>query len=340
MYVKQYCITLVLLTAIITGCNNNIPDVSNIKVDLKAVDYYQQIAKLDSNNCLKGILDLDKQYPQFTKRYTYDLLGYHLIPSDTATTLQRYLKHFTSYKDYVNLQKTVATQYPNTSAVTKDLTQLIQYIKYYIPQYKVPQLYYFVSGLNYFSTITDDSIIGVGLDMFLGKDYEFYPALQFPQYQIERFIPQQISPMMAKTIYEEIFPFTPDGKDLLTLMIRNGQQLYFMDKVLPYTTDDVKMGYTPTQLEWCKQFEDKVWNFFVSNELLYKSDFQKVLKYVMDGPSTSGLPIESPGNIGSWVGWQIVKKYMDKHPDISLQKLCSQSIPAQQILEQSGYKPR
>jgi uncharacterized protein YjaZ len=55
-----------------------------------------------------------------------------------------------------------------------------------------------------------------------------------------------------------------------------------------------------------------------------------------DAPSTTALGASSPGFIGQFVGWQIVKKWM-KQKDRKLEELLK--TPAKQIFEEAKYKP-
>ena len=45
----------------------------------------------------------------------------------------------------------------------------------------------------------------------------------------------------------------------------------------------------------------------------------------------------SPGRIGAWIGWQIVRSYM-KHNDVSLQQLLK--TPSEEVYKNSKYKPK
>jgi hypothetical protein len=338
---KRIIFITLISCIIIAGCKqNNAPDVSNIKVDLHPIRYDKLIYTIDSNQVIEGLRNLKNIHPGFTDRYTYDLLGWHLMLNNNNDTLAKYLHHFLTYKDFTNLNATVQSKFADTKKEDAALTQMVQYIKYYLPKYKVPRLYYFNSGLNMYSTITDDSIIGVGLDMYLGKDFEFYPAIQLPKYQIEKCDIKYMPASMARTIFDDLFIFSPEGKDLLTIMIHNGKALYFMDKVLPEMQDEIKIGYTKEQLEWCNKNEAMAYNMLIENKLLFETDLQKTMRYVLEGPSSQGLPSECPGNIGSYLGWQIVKKYMALHTETTLEQLCTMPIDANKILEESGYKPR
>jgi uncharacterized protein YjaZ len=108
--------------------------------------------------------------------------------------------------------------------------------------------------------------------------------------------------------------------------------------MLPSLHDSLKTGYSADQLKWCEQNEAKIWAFFIERKLLFSADPSEYVKYVNDGPTTSGFPPESPGKIGAWIGYRIVKAYMDKNNDITLSGLLKEQ-DAVKVLEKSSYKP-
>ena len=125
-------------------------------------------------------------------------------------------------------------------------------------------------------------------------------------------------------------------------MIYNGKILYFLDQVLPTNTpDSLKIGYTAKQLEWIKNYEGNIWGLLLQNELLFQTDMQKIQPFLSDGPFTSGIgnKKESAPKLGYSIGWQIVKKYMEENPKITLQQLMAET-DAQKILTQAKYKPK
>ena len=92
-------------------------------------------------------------------------------------------------------------------------------------------------------------------------------------------------------------------------------------------------------MEWCKENEGLIWSYIVKNEDLYSVDPVTIQTYIGEGPFTQGFSQEfSPGNIGPWIGWQIVKKYADNNPALKPEEIMKTS--AKQILEQAKYKPK
>ena len=110
-----------------------------------------------------------------------------------------------------------------------------------------------------------------------------------------------------------------------------------LDKILPYTEDTLKTGYTAAQLKGCYENEGMIWNFFLTNSLLFNIEPANIKSYLEEAPNTPELGERSPGAIGVFVGWQIVKKYMAKHSELSLNELLH--TDAKKIFEESKYKP-
>ena len=50
------------------------------------------------------------------------------------------------------------------------------------------------------------------------------------------------------------------------------------------------------------------------------------------------MPDASPGNIGTWIGWQIVKKYAAEHPEVTPEKMMR--LDPRKIFQDAKYKPK
>ena len=74
-------------------------------------------------------------------------------------------------------------------------------------------------------------------------------------------------------------------------------------------------------------------------KVLYETLGTKNMKIVTAGPSTDNVFQEAPGQIGNWIGWQIVKSYMKRYPQTTLKELAKQE-DAQVFLEKAKYKPK
>ncbi|MEO6849618.1 MAG: gliding motility lipoprotein GldB, partial [Mucilaginibacter sp.] len=242
-----------------------------------------------------------------------------------------------------DLKHEVDSIYPNLDKPGEEIAEAFKYIKYYYPQKKLPKVYAYFSGFQA-QTSLGDGYFAIGLDMFLGADSKFYPALTetLPRYITRRFSPDNITPRVVEGIArEDMFPEKSTDKSLLSRMVYNGKILYFMDRILPDVPDSTKIGYTSKQIKWCDDFKADVWGYFLEENLLYETDYEKIQKYLGEAPFTPGFgeKNEAAPKLALWTGWQIVRQYMDKNPTVTLQQLMTNN-DAQQILNDSKYRPK
>lgn len=329
-----------LTTSFLYSCTdkkNKQIDVSKVPIQFQSFRYDKLMYQCDTNKLEAAVEALGKNHPEFTSVFFNEMTGFARNGLDP--TFYASFRHFLTYKDYRNLYDTVQAKYPDVKDLNSELKRICQRVTYYFPNKKVNTVYYFISGLNQWSAVTLDSIIGIGLDMHLGKQYPFYESIQLPQYQIDKCEREYIPVNVSKVIYEDMFPFAPEGKTLLEMILERGKQLYFTEHILPEAKDQLLAGYTPAQLQWCQENESMVWSFFAKKNYLYSTNWQEILRYVNDGPTSTGMPSESPGNIGSWMGWQIVRAYAKNNPNKNLKDILTDKIEAKEFVRLAKYKP-
>ncbi|MCX6271606.1 MAG: gliding motility lipoprotein GldB, partial [Bacteroidetes bacterium] len=161
---------------------------------------------------------------------------------------------------------------------------------------------------------------------------------EIPEYKCIGFNKAFIVPDCMKQLAFHQMPGLKPDANLMETMIFYGKLLYFLDVALPERPDYQKITYTPSQLKWCIENEAKIWGFLISNKFLFTTDSKLILNFIPDAPFTKGFPKESPGRIGWFVGWQIVRNFMDNNPETSLNQLM-QLTDSQLILTKSRYKP-
>ncbi|WP_291104723.1 MULTISPECIES: gliding motility lipoprotein GldB [unclassified Flavobacterium] len=234
---------------------------------------------------------------------------------------------------YTEVQK----KYSNFEPVHKELETLFKHIKYYFPETKTPKIITVISEMDYNNkVIYADSLVIISLELYLGKEHKFY---QFPKYLKQNFEEKQIMPDVVSSFsIKKIAPVT--DKNLLSQMIYFGKQLYLKDLLLPDYTDADKMGYTPEQIKWCQENESYMWRYFLEREMLYSDDQKLNNRFINPAPFSKfylEIDNESPGRVGAWIGWQMVRSYM-KNNEVPLQDMLKMN--AKEIFEKSKYKPK
>ena len=323
------------------------PDVSNIEVNLEVQRFEQDFFAIDTNNVSAGITMLQQKYPFFLPDFIQHILGLSL--TDEGGRSDSAIRMF--LRDYRLVKDTASKILSDFTGIENEVKKGLQFTKYYFPSYHTPEkLITFIGPLDaIFQTtmgktgdvITQDAL-AVGLQLHLGKNASLYQSQVaqslFPQYVSRKFEPAYIAVNCMKNIIDDIFPPKATDKTLLDLTIDKGKRLYVLDKLLPFTADTLKIGYTEAQLKGCYVNEGLIWSFLIQNNLIYNSDPLRIQSYVEEGPLTQELGEGSPGNISLFIGWQIIKKYMEKFPDTTIDELLQ--LDARQILQDAKYKPR
>jgi hypothetical protein len=322
---------LLLMSAIFYSCTSRNTDVDLGKINLKAVEFHRYekaLFAIDPQNLNHGL-------PAIADEFKIFLGDQYLEPVNVMR-----LQSFISDTAMQALYRETKHRFPDLSGQSTELTKAFRYFKDYFPEKATPAVYTYISGLDIDHPVRySDQGLVIGLDLFLGSTEPIYAKSGLPLYKIARMTGEQIVPSCMAEIGRSLVTEDMQKQRMLDLMVAEGKVLYFEELTLPATAENIKIGYTPTQLDWCKSNEVQVWAFLVQNNLLFTTDPGVVGKLLTDGPFTSGFAKESPGRIGIWVGWQIVRNYMQRNPDVTIATLM-QETDSQKILEGSHYKPR
>lgn len=210
--------------------------------------------------------------------------------------------------------------------------------QYHFPGAPIPKLFTYNSGFNY-GVFPTDSTIGVGLEWYIGSQHaivERLPGEIFPQY-LKKNMESEYLVADALKGWFLVKNYHPDllKSNFLENLIFYGKALYLVDACLPYEKDQVKLNYTNSELKWVNDNLKNIWAEIVKNKWLFTKDRKVMNQWLLDAPFTKGLPQESPGKVGVWLGLEMVRQYMNKHEDKPLSAL--NDVPAEQILK--NFKP-
>lgn len=336
----SFGLALLLLTAF-TACSSRkkAPDVSHIQVSVSIARFDRDLIRIDTNHVEEGLQALLNRYPVFLPAYVEHIMEFGAY-NDSARRIPLQTRLLLTNKDFRFLQDAVETKFTDLAPLEKELARSFRYMKYYFPAFKTPEVVTFISAIGNYGAVTIDTLLGVGLDMYMGSDFPVYAKLpDYPAYMVRRFSPEYITVNSIQALAQQHYPLPAPGARLVDQMVAAGKHQYLLEQVLPETPDTIRMGYTKDQLEFCNENERMIWQYFIQNELLYKTDWQEAMHFMGDGPTTQGMPAGAPGRIGYFVGLQIVKKYMEKHPEVTLQQLMENKDLAG-IFNESKYRPR
>ncbi|MCF8276330.1 MAG: DUF2268 domain-containing putative Zn-dependent protease [Flavobacteriales bacterium] len=328
---------LTFLVLAFSGCKQD-PldvDVSNVEVDLQFKRLDQDLFSLDPSYDQVNTDALQEKYGDFFVDYCQGVLRLGLPGSESFNYS---VAQFITDESMKTLYQDVQAEYPDLSLFESELTEAFKYLKYHFPDSTIPDVVFEISAMNY-AIVATPTTLAIGLDMFLGADYPVYPMVGLPKYMYDNMKPGQMVPQAMKGWLQATYETEAKRNTLLDYMIFEGKLLYVLDAVLRQSADSTKIGFSPIAMSWCKEYEANVWAHLVDQELLYTTEYMTINKWINQAPFVAGIPKDSPGRLGQWVGWQIVRKYMDENPTISVQDLMKNQN-AQDILSRSKYKPK
>jgi len=295
--------------------------------------FEQSLFATNESKIDKDILEWEKRLGAFFESFNYEILR---INSKQENYKQELLQ-FVSHPDMREAFDTLIKKYPNVNFLETELSEAFDRYNQYFPQKVLPKVVTYFSGFN-FGVVTNDTILAIGLDYFLGKDCSFYKRLNSPKYMRLKNQSKFILPFCFEAIANNEFSDFNSENNFLSQMIYKGKIMYFLDVILPQFSNADKLRFSQNQLNWCKENESNIWAYFIDNEILYSTDIKKINSYINYAPFAKGMPKESPGRIAYWMGWNIVKTYMNNKKNITIEQLMENTNP-QEILQQSRYKP-
>ncbi|MFP4061029.1 MAG: hypothetical protein ACLFUC_11150, partial [Bacteroidales bacterium] len=226
---------------------------------------------------------------------------------------------------------------PSLHKIESELEQAFRYFRYYFPDKEIPMVVSMISGLTQ-SVITVDSILAVALDKYLGRDEDIYKQARLYNYLIYNMHPGKIPSDCMRAWGMKEFEMEDQGSTLLDHLLYEGKIMYFTQKMLPGESDTLIWGFTPEQMDFCRNNEEQMWVFLVENNLLFKTDLATINKYTREGPFTRDFTNESPARAAVWLGMQIIKEFMRKNKEYDLPALMEEN-DNEKILRLSKYNP-
>ena len=305
------------------------PDVSIADVDLQFEHYEDTIASIRTKKEVLGFLT---RQPVFRD----EMLRRAEYPNDSVFLNEMY-KRFTNPGIDTLLRETQRV-FGDGATLEEEFRKAFAHIQYYYPDFVPPKIKTVITGLDTDLYVTDSLII-VSLDFFLGPDATYRPKTY--DYLMRRYDPHDIVPscMLIYGISPRFNHTDLKDRTVLADMVAYGKSFYFAKHMLPCTPDSVLIWYTPEEIGGANQNENLIWARFIQDKVLFSTNVIDKKNYLGDRPVTTQVGEKCPGRIGQWVGWQIVKEYMDTHPEKSLPELM-QMADAQTLFRESNYKPQ
>jgi hypothetical protein len=328
-------ISAVLVSIILlSGCSKSeketcafIPSTANIKIDVQIEPLQDSLVSANSKSKLVSLLG---RHPEI-RDYIFRRAEY---PNDSIFINTLYDRFKNPHID---------TLLSETKRVFGDLTELknefneaFTNITYYYPNFHPPKIQTVISGLDTDLLVTDSLII-VSLDFFLGPGAKYRPKMY--EYLLKQYEKQTIVPscLLIFGIDNHFNKTDMNDKTILADMIAYGKSFYFAKHMLPCVPDSTFIWYSTEEIKGARENQDLIWARLIEDQVLYATNHMVKQKYLGERPKTVEVGDKCPGRIAQWVGWQIVNKYSESHPDASLPSIMELSN-ADKLFKDSRYK--
>jgi gliding motility-associated lipoprotein GldB len=322
---------ILLFSQVFISCKDDkciqAPDVSNIEVSVNIERLDKKLHKIPTKNELEKILIKN---PVFAEEFL--MLSQYPMP---GVLVDRYFSLLNT-EDIDSLFIEVDKTFGDLQDIRTQFEEAFRYLKYYYPDFKEPKIQTVVTGIAKDLYISDSLII-IGLDFYLGPEGKYRPQ-DIPGYLLTRYQKEYLVPQIM-LMYSNYYNSTNyEDKTALADMIYYGKAYYMAKNLMPCTPDSLLTGYTAFETEDIDEHEAVIWAGLLENELLFETNNFLKDKVLSERPKTHEIGENCPGRIGRWVGWRIIQKFAEQHPDMSMPDIMELD-DAQKIFVDSKYKP-
>lgn len=333
---------LIFGVSLFISCGGDqIPDADNVSDRIELIRFDQSLMALDTSDLSSSLGELEQAHPEVYNLYFRQLIPLTRNGEHNLTILSDFVKN----PNVRSSNNKIDLTFKDLDSELNTIGQAIGYLKHYVPMSEIPVLYTLYGDYSYQAFIFEEyggrDAIGVCLDMFLGKEHN-YKAIDpkspiFSDYISRRYersyIPIKVLGVMIEDILGPV-----SGNRLVDHAIYHGKKQYILSKVFPRTSPAKLLEYSDDEYKWCESSELGIWDYFLDQELIFENNQKLISTYINEAPRSKGMPEESPGRTAHYIGYQIIKAYMEK-TGATIQELIDTDA-VDDIFRKSKYKPR
>ena len=310
----KYC-RIITLFVVLSSCQTNNKE---IKINGSLENF--EVVRLDQV-LSKNIDEIHKVYLKYPELYINFFTNMiragkkeEILKSKLSKETTNKLQLFINDSIISNILKEIDLEFPDFEYYNKEISKgLNRYESLFGISYPKKEIGTFFSLFN--ADVHEfDSIIWIGLDMYLGpknKITNLIPTESLPQYVKNKMDKKYI---VSDVMFGYLMTHNPQymGDDFLSKLLSYGKTAYLMNLLLPNEDPENKFRYNKSELKWCEENEKYIWQYIIDQEILYEKDFNKISYFFNPGPYTKNFGKDSPAYIGIWLGYRIIQDYARK----------------------------
>lgn len=285
-------------------------DSSNTMVSIGFVNVDRALKSADSLE----LVALSKEYKkQFREAFEYQV-GYCMQIGKVSN--EEFASRYLEYKKDTfiqRLEKEISVAFPTTTALEASILNGFKFLKTHMPKAKTPEKIVFINSLFVANAFTTENEIAVGLERYLGAkspSVRSLPSEPFYDWVKEGMDVRYLERDVLTTWINTHLVKDADG-NLAQKMIRWGKVLYLTEAAFPQIDKSIILRYSKEDFNWATDNEAFFWKHLIDQELLFKIDERVSQNMLGEGPFTPGLPEKAPDRLGQFLGYRMVKQYME-----------------------------
>ena len=306
---------------IFLGCSNN----KKIDAEIEKISLEIIFDRFD----LKFASVDEKEFQNFKKKYHY------LFPTQFPDSVWLKRQNDTIQ---IMLQNEVKKVFPSIKKLEKESETIFKHLIYNFPSIKVPKFLTLINNVDYQNKIIfTDTIVLISLDTFLGSTNKIYHGI--PNYIKSDMDKSRFGSILVDKIANSLIKVSK-SRFFLDRILHKGKILLLKDFVIPSASDEIKIGYSNDQMNWAKRNEEYIWKYFIGNELLFSTEDDLIDRFIIPAPFSKfylEIDNDSPGKIGQWIGWQILRSFRKKNPSLNISDILN--LSSEEIFKKANYKP-
>jgi len=310
-----------LIFNVLYSCKN---DPLNVKIESIKVDigFINLDSTIVNSSKKQTILNHHLFQQEINDIYSYQL-GYCLqIGRVSDTAISNSLYQFTHDPEIKKIEARIKEKFNNITSTKKKLIKAFKHLKYHFPKGKIPKHIVFMNSLFQSNAFCTENEIGIGLERYLGAESDVIKQLPSePFYQwIKESMNNDYLERDALCSWIITHYFNDTESNLAEKIVKWGKILYLTEASFPDEDERIIIRYSKEDYDWAVKNELEIWKHLVDGKLLFKINELDQTNYLKEAPFTIGLSDKSPDRLGQYLGWKMVRNYMNKN-NVNLQEL-------------------
>jgi hypothetical protein len=324
-----------IFNLVLAGCNTDdeekcafIPPTNDLAIELEFEQLEDSLPAITSK---QQLVDFFSRHTTL-RDFVFSRSAY---PSDSVFINELYARFSNPHLDTLLVE--TKRVFGDGAYLKEEFRNAFVTMRYYYPDFQIPKIQTVITGLES-DLFVSDSLIIVGLDYYLGTGARYRPNMY--EYMLRRYQKNFIVPsvMLLYGIDTRYNKTDLSDRTVLADMISYGKAYYFAKHMMPCVPDSVFIGYSSEEIAGARANQDRIWKRMVEDEAFFSTSAQVKQRYIAERPKTYEVGDQAPGRIGTWVGWQIVKSYATRKPDLTVPQLMLEQ-DARLIFNESRYRP-